>query len=116
TDDLTQGNKVNDIEKVVLGQLNGVPVLVKDIAKVKVGYVPRLGICGRDREDDVVASIVVMSRAQQTADMLPKVKAEIEKMNHDGTLPAGVELRPFYDRGSLIAVTTHTVLHNLAFG
>ena len=37
-------------------------------------------------------------------------------MNHDGSLPPGVRLVPFYDRGSLVAVTTHTVLHNLIFG
>jgi cobalt-zinc-cadmium resistance protein CzcA len=115
-EDLTQGCKVDDIENVVLGQSNGVPVLVKDVAKVKVGHVPRLGICGRDYEDDVAASIVVMSRVEQTAKMLPKVKAEIAKMNTDGSLPPGVKLVPFYDRGSLIAITTHTVLHNLLFG
>jgi heavy metal efflux system protein len=115
-DDLTQGGKLDDIENVVLTQSNGVPVLVKDIARVKVGYVPRLGICGLDQEDDVVAAIVVMSRTGQTADMLPKVKAEIDKMNQDGTLPKGVKLLPVYDRGSLVAVTTHTVLHNLVFG
>jgi len=115
-EDLTQGYKVNDIENVVLSQSDGVPVLIKDIAKVKVGFVPRLGICGRDNEDDVVAAIVVMSRAEQTAKMLPKVKDEIAKMNNDGSLPPGVKVVPFYDRGSLIAVTTHTVLHNLLFG
>jgi cobalt-zinc-cadmium resistance protein CzcA len=91
-------------------------VLVKDVAKVKVGYVPRLGICGRDNEDDVAAAIVVMSRAEETAKMLPKVKAEIANLNKDGSLPPGVKVVPFYDRSSLIAVTTHTVLHNLAFG
>jgi cobalt-zinc-cadmium resistance protein CzcA len=116
SDDLTQGQRVDDIENVVLTQSGGIPVLVKDVAKVRVGYVPRLGICGRDKEDDVVAAIVVMSRVEQTARMLPKVKDEIEKMNHDGTLPPGVKLVPFYDRGSLIGVTTHTVLHNLIFG
>lgn len=83
-DDLTQGQKLDDIENVVLTQSSGIPVLIKDVAKVKVGYVPRLGICGRDKDDDVVASIVVMSRAEQTAKMLPKVKAEIDQMNHDG--------------------------------
>ena len=115
-DDLTQGYKVHDIEKVVLAQVNGVPVLVKDVAKVNVGYVPRLGIFGKDKDDDVVASIVVMNRTQQTARMLPKVKAEVTKMNSDGTLPPGVKVVPFYDRGWLISVTTHTVLHNLIFG
>jgi heavy metal efflux system protein len=114
--DLTQGYKVDDIENVVLGQFNGVPVLIKDVAKVKVGFVPRLGICGRDNDDDVVASIVVMSRVEETARMLPKVKAMLDKINTDGTLPPGVKVVPFYDRGSLIGVTTHTVLHNLIFG
>ena len=116
TDDLTQGYKVDDIENVVLNQVNGVPVLVKDVANVKVGFVPRLGICGRDDDDDVAAGVVVMSRIQQTAKMLPKVKAELDKLNTDGSLPPGVKVDPFYDRGALIGVTTHTVLHNLVFG
>jgi cobalt-zinc-cadmium resistance protein CzcA len=115
-DDLTQGYNVEDIEDIVLAQVNGVPVVVKDISNVKVGYVPRLGICGRDDEDDVAASIVVMSRVQQTAKMLPKVKDAVAKLNKDGSLPTGVKLVPFYDRGSLISLTTHTVLHNLVFG
>ncbi|HEX4122618.1 MAG TPA: CusA/CzcA family heavy metal efflux RND transporter [Verrucomicrobiae bacterium] len=115
-DDLTKGYRVDDIQNVVLSQSNGVPVLIKNVANVKVGYVPRLGVCGRDDDDDVVASIVVMSRVEETAKMLPKVKAEIAKMNTDGSLPRGVQVVPFYDRSSLIAVTTHTVLHNLLFG
>ena len=116
SDDLTQGYKVEDIENVVLSQSNGVPVLVKDVAKVNVGYVPRLGIFGRDQDDDVAAAIVVMNRTEQTAKMLPKVKAEVARMNSDGSLPPGVKVVPFYDRGSLMALTTHTVLHNLIFG
>jgi len=115
-DDLMKGYKVEDIENVVLGQLNGVPVLVKDVARVYVGYVPRLGIAGRDKEDDVVAAIVVIGRSEHTNTMLPQIKAEIEKMNTDGSLPKGVKVVPFYDRSSLVEVTTHTVLHNLVFG
>jgi len=115
-DDLAQGYKVDDIENVVLTQVNGVPVLMKDVGKVSVGYRPRLGILGRDQQDDVVGAIVVQRRTEKTADMIPKVKAEIDKLNHDGGLPPGVRIVPFYDRSSLIAVTTHTVLHNLIFG
>jgi heavy metal efflux system protein len=115
-DDLTQGYHVNDIENVVLGQYNGVPVLVKDVARVYIGYVPRLGIAGRDHEDDVAASIVVMGRTQHTNDIVPKIKATVAALNSDGSLPAGVKLVPYYDRTSLVAVTTHTVLHNLIFG
>jgi len=116
SDDLAEGYKVDDIENVVLMQENGVPVLVKDVGKVSVGYRPRLGILGRDDHDDVVGAIVVMRRTEKTADMIPKVKAEIDRLNRDGSLPPGVRVVPFYDRSSLVAVTTRTVLHNLIFG
>jgi cobalt-zinc-cadmium resistance protein CzcA len=115
-DDLTQGYKVDDVENVVLSQAGGVPVTVRDIGKVTVGYRPRLGIAGRDENDDVVAAIVVMSRVERAHDMIPKVQAEIAAMNRDGSLPPGVQVVPFYDRSSLIALTTRTVLHNLIFG
>src|SRR5579864_3492928 len=68
-DDLTRGYRLDDIENVVLSQTDSVPLRVKDVARVSVGYVPRLGIWGHDQEDDAVSAIVVMSRTQKTADM-----------------------------------------------
>jgi len=116
TDDLTKGYKINDIENVVLTQSNGIPVRVKDIAKVYIGNVPRLGIAGRDHQDDIAAAIVVMGRTEHTNEIIPRIKEAVEKMNHDGSLPPGVQVVPYYDRGSLVEVTTHTVFHNLIFG
>ena len=114
--DLSQGYRVGDIEKIVLAQSNGVPVLVKDVANVSVGHVPRLGKAGRDHEEDVVAAIVIMNRTLHTNDVVARVRAEIQKINSDGSLPPGVKLVPFYDRTTLVGVTTSTVLHNLVFG
>ena len=116
TADLTQGYKVEDIQNVPLGQSNGVPIFVKDVAKVSVGYVPRLGKAGRDHEDDIVAAIVIMNRTLHTNDVVARVRAEIEKINTDGSLLPGVKLVPYYDRTTLVAVTTRTVMHNLVFG
>ena len=115
-EDLTQGWHVNDIENVVLGQFNGVPIQIKDVAKVSVGYVPRLGIAGMDHDSDVALSIVVMGRTFHTNDVVPRIKAEIERLNTDGELPPGVKLVPYYDRTGLVNITTRTVLHNLIFG
>jgi len=115
-EDLTKGWHVNDIENVVLGQFNGVPIQIKDLAKVSVGYVPRLGIAGLDHDSDVALSIVVMGRTFHTNDVVPRIKQEIETLNTDGELPPGVKLVPYYDRTGLVSVTTHTVLHNLIFG
>ncbi len=114
--DITQGFRVDDIENVLLSQSRGVPVFVKDIAKVYVGNVPRLGKAGRDNEDDVIEAIIIMNRTLHTNDVVARVKAAVEKINSDGTLPAGVKLVPFYDRTTLVSVTTSTVLHNLLFG
>ncbi|MGC1278608.1 MAG: efflux RND transporter permease subunit, partial [Xanthobacteraceae bacterium] len=115
-DDLTQGYRVSDIDNVVLAQSNGVPVYIKDVAKVSVGYVPRLGKAGRDHEDDIIEAIVIMNRTMHTNDVVPRVREEIQKINADGSLPPGVKLVPFYDRTQLVDVTTATVLHNLGFG
>jgi cobalt-zinc-cadmium resistance protein CzcA len=114
--DLTRGYKVGDIEDIVLSAPKGIPVRVKDVARVYVGHVPRLGRAGRDHDNDVVAAIVVMNRTMQTNDVVARIKAEVEKINSDGSLPAGIKLVPFYDRTSLVSVTTHTVVHNLIFG
>ena len=114
--DLTQGWRVTDIENVVLAQVNGVPVQVKDVATVSVGYVPRLGIAGKDHDSDVALAIVVMGRVYHTNDVVPRIKAKIEQLNADGSLPPGVRIVPYYDRTTLVSVTTHTVLHNLIFG
>jgi heavy metal efflux system protein len=90
TADLTKGYKVEDIENISLAQVNGVPVQVKDVAKVYVGYAPRLGKAGRDGEDDVVAAILVMNRTLHTNDVVPRIKAMAETINSDGSLPPGV--------------------------
>jgi cobalt-zinc-cadmium resistance protein CzcA len=115
-DDLLKGDKVKDIEDAVVTQVNAVPIRIKDIAKVSIGYQPRLGIAGRDHDDDVALSIVVMHRLQHTNDVVPKIEEAVARLNSDGTLPPGVRIEPYYDRTSLVEVTTHTVLHNLVFG
>jgi heavy metal efflux system protein len=115
-DDLTKGYKVSDIENVVLAQSNGTPVLVKDVAHCYVGHMPRLGVVGKDANDDAIEAIVVMGRTYHTNDVVPRIAAAVDSMNRDGTLPPGVKIVPFYDRTSLVSVTTHTVLHNLLFG
>src|SRR5579862_1549881 len=107
---------LNDIQNVVLREQNGTPVLVRDVAQVQIGYVPRLGQAGRDGDDEAVLAIVVMNRTLQTNDVLARLKSEVERINHDGTLPPGVHIVPYYDRSTLVNVTTHTVLHNLLFG
>jgi cobalt-zinc-cadmium resistance protein CzcA len=85
TNDLTQGYRIDDIENIVLAQSNGVPVQVKHVARVYVGNVPRLGRAARNKDDDVVTGIIIMNRTLHTNDVIPRVKAAVQKINTDGT-------------------------------
>src|SRR5882762_8232547 len=107
---------LSDIENIVLTQQGGVPVLLSDVAKVQIGFTPRLGIAGRDEKTDVIFGIVLMQKLERTMDVVTRVRAAIDRLNTDGSLPPGVRIDTFYDRGDLVAVTVHTVLHNMFFG
>ncbi|HXZ00738.1 MAG TPA: CusA/CzcA family heavy metal efflux RND transporter [Stellaceae bacterium] len=107
---------MNDIANTMLSPNNGSPVRVKDVATVKVGFQPRLGIVGQDDDDDIVQGIVLMRRGEQSLPTIRRVEAEMDKINDSNILPPGVRLVKIYDRSELIGVTTRTVLHNLIFG
>jgi len=107
---------LDDIGNIVLTQQGGVPVLLSDVAKVQVGFTPRLGIAGRDATTDIIFGVVLMQKLERTMDVVQRLRGAVERLNSDGSLPPGVKVEPFYDRGDLVAITVRTVLHNLAFG
>src|SRR6185312_5369318 len=78
---------LEDIRNIVLTQQGGVPVLLSDVAKVRVGFTPRLGIAGHDDTTDIIFGIVLMQKLERTMDVVTRVRAAIQKMSSDGTLP-----------------------------
>ena len=107
---------VDAIRNVLVGSAGNAPTLLSDVATVTIGNLPRLGIAGEGRDDDIVMGIVLMQRGAQSMPTINRVKAEVETINSTGILPPGVRLERIYDRSDLIEVTTHTVLHNLLEG
>ncbi|MGA7033179.1 MAG: efflux RND transporter permease subunit, partial [Pseudolabrys sp.] len=107
---------LDDIGKIVISQQGGLPVLLSDVAKVQVGYIPRLGIASRDDKTDIVFGIVLMQKLERTSEVITRVREAIARINSDGSLPPGVTIDPFYDRGELVAITVRTVMHNMLFG
>ena len=107
---------LEDIGNIVITQQNGVPILLSDVANVQIGFTPRLGMAGRDEKTDIVTGIVLMQKFERTMDMVRRVRDAIQRINTDGSLPPGVHVDPFYDRGDLVAITVNTVLHNMIFG
>jgi cobalt-zinc-cadmium resistance protein CzcA len=107
---------LDDLNNTMLTQVGGNPVLVKDIAKVIVGHQPRLGIAGKDDDNDIVQGIVLMRRGEQSMPTIRRVEQEVERINAGNILPPGVRIERIYDRKELIDITTRTVLHNMVFG
>src|SRR5207244_1158007 len=91
------------------------PILVKNVARVEVGAVPRQGIAGQDQDDDIVTGIVLMRRGENPSVVLKAVKERIDRLNATD-LPGGVKIAPFYDRTWLIEKTLTTVFTNLLEG
>ncbi|MEI7895311.1 MAG: efflux RND transporter permease subunit, partial [Myxococcales bacterium] len=107
---------VHDIEDVVVSERNGVPTRVKDVATAEVGSAQRLGIVGQDDSPDVIQGVVLMRYGGQTARTLEGIHSRVEHIEKNNILSPGMEIVPYYDRGNLVRLTTHTVLENLLVG
>lgn len=104
-----------DVAGIIIDNVNGVPIKVRDVAAVREGFQPRLGIVGRDRQDDVVECIVVMRKGENPNEVIPALKAKIEELNSH-ILPPDVKIKTFYDRTTLNEYTLHTVGENVLTG
>jgi heavy metal efflux system protein len=105
---------VRDIENIVVSAQKGTPVRVRDIGTVVVGTAIRLGVLGRDHEDDLVQGIVLMRKGENADVVIKGVADKIAQLKK--TLPAGVELRDYYSRDRLVRATVTTVMRNLIEG
>jgi heavy metal efflux system protein len=104
-----------DIDQVRVGMHEGVPVTVKDVAVVAVGYAPRQGIVTRRANLDAIEGIVLMRRGENPSVVLAALRTRVAELN-DRILPKGVRVDPFYDRTDLVNTTLKTVFRNLTEG
>ena len=92
---------IEDIENVPLGvNVNNIPLLLKDVARVSLGPQMRRGIAELNGEGEVVGGIVVMRFGENAQKVIDRVKAKLETLQ--AGLPEGVEIVRTYDRSSLI--------------
>jgi cobalt-zinc-cadmium resistance protein CzcA len=104
-----------DIGSIVLATRGGIPIYVKDVAKVEIGHAVRLGEFGFMRQDDAVEGVILMRIGEQAQVVLKKVEEMTDDLNRR-VLPPDVKIRPFYDRSELVGETTRTVEGNLLRG
>jgi len=91
-----------DIGNIILKEEQGVPVFVRDVAKVEVGAAVRQGAIVRNGDSEAVAGIVMMLRGGNAKEVVGRVKSKVEEINRQGLLPGGLLIEPFYDRTELV--------------
>lgn len=92
---------LQDLGEIVLAvSANGVPVRVRDVARVTFGPDIRRGVADLNGRGEVVSGIVVMRQGQNALDVIERVKAKIREL--EPGLPAGVHIVTAYDRSDLI--------------
>ncbi|MEA3425255.1 MAG: CusA/CzcA family heavy metal efflux RND transporter [Bacteroidota bacterium] len=108
-------NNISEIENIIVTKINGVPILVKNLAQVKEAGKPRLGQVSKDTTSDVLEGIVVMVKGANPTEILEKLHEKVKDLN-ENILPSDVKIDTFYDRTVLMDYATHTVIHNLIEG
>ena len=108
-------NDLDELRNIVVKNINGTPILVKNLADVHESCLPRLGQVGRMDENDVVQGIVVMRKGENPGEVIANLKDKIEDLNQN-VLPKDVKIVAFYDREDLVNLAVKTVTHNLIEG
>ncbi|RZJ35001.1 MAG: efflux RND transporter permease subunit, partial [Flavobacterium sp.] len=108
-------NSIDDIENIVVKtNANSTPVLIRNVAEVKIGAATRYGAMTRNDEGEVVGGIVLMLKGANASKVIDNVKRRMGQIQK--TLPEGVTIEPFLDRTKLVDNAIGTVSKNLAEG
>ncbi len=108
-------NNIGEIENVIITKVNGVPILVKNVAAVVESGKPPLGSVARNNVPNQIEGIVVMRKGENPSEVLDKVHEKVKRLN-TSILPKDVKIVPFYDRTTLMDFAQETVIHNLIEG
>jgi Cu(I)/Ag(I) efflux system membrane protein CusA/SilA len=104
--------KVEDIEKIAVGvNENGTPILLRDVATVRLGPDMRRGLVELDGEGEVAGGIVVMRFGENALKVIERVKAKLKEI--EPSLPEGVKVVTTYDRSDLIRESLATASESL---
>lgn len=103
-----------EIENVIIGNEEGVPVYVRNVAEVAVGPEARQGAVSMNAKGEVVSGIVLQLKGENASKVIAAVKAKVPEINR--MLPKGVRVRDYYDQSELVKKSVHTVQKALLEG
>lgn len=104
---------LDDIRNIVLREMDGVPIYVRDVAEVTFGGEVRQGASIKNGYTESVAGIVMMLRGGNAKEIVGRIKEKVAEINERGILPNGLQIVPFYDRTDLVDGALSTVQSTL---
>lgn len=108
-------SSIDDIKKIVVTNTpDGIPILIRDVAKVQIGHATRYGSMTYNADGECVGGIVLMLKGENSNAVVSRVKDKMGQI--EKTLPEGVEVEVFLDRSELVQRAIGTVEKNLAEG
>lgn len=107
---------LDDIGNIVLKEVEGTPVYIRDVAEVTFGHEVRQGAIIKNGDTESVAGIVMMLRGGNARDVVGRIKAKVAEINQNNMLPGGLQIVPFYDRTELVDSALTGVAKVLAEG
>ncbi|MEN9913711.1 MAG: hypothetical protein RL528_444 [Bacteroidota bacterium] len=107
--------KIEDIKNIVVkNTANGTPILINNVAEVRIGNATRYGALTYNDEGEVAGGVVMMLKGENSSSVIKEVKDKITQIQK--TLPEGVKLEPFLDRTKMVNSAIETVVKNLLEG
>ncbi|GET29126.1 CusA/CzcA family heavy metal efflux RND transporter [Prolixibacter sp. SD074] len=103
-----------DIGNILIKNVNGYPLFIKDVAVVKLSSPPRFGAMTKDGKGETVGGITLMLKGANTSQVIKEVRKRIDLVQK--SLPEGLIIEPYLDRSQFIAKTINTVKQNLLEG
>ncbi|WP_090689731.1 efflux RND transporter permease subunit [Nitrosomonas sp. Nm34] len=105
---------LDDIRNIILKEVGGVPIYVRDVAEVRFGGEVRQGASIKNGYTESVTGIVMMLRGGNAKEIVGRIKEKVAEINERGLLPDGLQIVPFYDRTDLVDGALATVQSTLA--
>ena len=98
---------LDDVRAIAVLSRSGQAVRVGDVAQVRMGSLTRYGAVSQDGQREAVEGLVLGLRGANAQKVVREVKARLEEIGK--TLPPGITIKPFYDRGNLVERAVSTV-------
>jgi cobalt-zinc-cadmium resistance protein CzcA len=102
---------LDDVGIIVVGNKNGIPITVADVATIKIGALTRYGAVSKNGEGEAVTGLVLSLRGANARQTIAGIEEKLAEISPG--FPKGVETKVFYNRGNLVDKAVDTVLHAL---